>query len=68
MKTVLINLSIINEHAPTEESGEVDKEQFYNKLETIYELITKHGTIIIMSDRNAKIEKENHVSDVAGNK
>ncbi|KAL4092204.1 hypothetical protein QTP88_026743 [Uroleucon formosanum] len=47
---------IINVHAPTEEKGDDEKEEFYNTLEDVYN--GSSGSIKIIVDLNAKIGRE----------
>ena len=60
------NVTIISTHAPTEEKEEYKKEEFYDRLEEIYNNVQKYDIILIMGDFNAKIGKEKHLAKVAG--
>ena len=52
--------NIISTHAPTEEKEECEKEEFYDRLQEIYNNVQKYD-IIIMGDLNAKIGKERYL-------
>jgi len=61
------NTTIISTHARTEEKGEYEKEEFYDRLEETCNNVQKYDIIIIiMGDFNAKIGKEKHLMKVAG--
>ena len=52
------NLTIISAYAPTEDKGEEEKVEFYNKLERICSRVPKYEMLIIMGDFNAKVGRE----------
>jgi endonuclease/exonuclease/phosphatase family metal-dependent hydrolase len=66
MKGRYRNIMIISTNAPIEEKEEYEKEEFYDRLEEIYNRVQKYDIIIIMGDFNAKIWKEKHLMKVAG--
>ena len=54
-----INLNIINCYAPTNESKDTDKEQFYNRLQTIIDTLSPRDINIVLGDLNAKVGCDN---------
>lgn len=58
IKTRLHNVSLINAHAPTEDKAEQIKEDFYIKLDAVYDQIPSNDIKILLGDMNAKIGKE----------
>ena len=52
------NYSLINAHAPTNESSDDDKEAFYEKLSKAYNDCPRHDIKIILGDMNAKVGRE----------
>ena len=56
---------IISNHAPMEEKEEYEKEEFYDRLEEIYN-VQKNDIITIIADFNAKIGNEKHLAKAAG--
>jgi len=52
------NLSLICVHAPTEDSDNTVKEQFFEDLQRIQDRIPKHDATILLGDMNAKIGLE----------
>ena len=52
------NYSLINAHAPTNESTEEIKEEFYEKLSKAYSNCPRHDIKIILGDMNAKVGRE----------
>lgn len=53
------NITIISVHAPTEDTDEEEKAEFYEELEKAYDHIPQFDMKIIMGDFNSKIGKEN---------
>ena len=53
------NLSLNCVHAPTEDSDNTVKEQFFEELQKIQDCIPKHDVIVLLGDMNAKIGLEN---------
>lgn len=66
LKNNYANISVVNVYALTEKSSEDEKQEFFDKLEKIYDTIPKHNTIIIVGDLNAKIRKKEYYKEVAG--
>ena len=60
------NVSLICVHAPTEDSDNTVKEQFFEELQKIQDCIPKHDVIVLLGDMNAKIGLENAYSSVTG--
>jgi endonuclease/exonuclease/phosphatase family metal-dependent hydrolase len=58
IKTKFHNLSLINVHAPTEEKEEIEKEDFYQNLEEVYDSCPSNDIKIVLGDLNAKVGKE----------
>jgi hypothetical protein len=59
------NRSLLCVHAPTEESDNTVKEQFYEELQKVQDRIPKHVTILL-GDMNAEIGLEDAYSSVTG--
>lgn len=59
-------MTIISAYSPTEDSSDEDKNEFYLKLMELCERTSKHDTLFIVGDFNAKIGKEKYIEDVAG--
>jgi endonuclease/exonuclease/phosphatase family metal-dependent hydrolase len=60
------NLSLFCVHAPTEDSDNTVKEQFFEEWQKIQDCIPKHDFIILLGDMNAKIGLEDAHSSVTG--
>mgnify|MGYP001795296029 CR=1 FL=1 len=50
-----LNISIIQCYTSTNDSNEADKEDFYNRLQTIIDNFSSRNLNIIMDDLNAKV-------------
>lgn len=61
------NISLINVHAPTEESSSDDKEEFYDLVEQALDACPKYDVKIILGDLNAKIGREPVFRQYIGN-
>jgi len=48
----------VNAHTPTEDKEEEEKENFYERLELLYDSLPRNDVKIIMGDFNAKIGNE----------
>jgi hypothetical protein len=58
IKGRFFNYSLINIHAPTNDSEEEAKGQFYEQLERAYAAYPSHGVKLVMRDANAKVGRE----------
>jgi ferredoxin len=54
IKDRFFNLSLINIHAPTNDSEEEAKDQFNEQLERAYAACPSHAMKLVMGDANAK--------------
>jgi len=52
------NYSLVNVHAPHNESSEEDKDEYYELLANIYDELPAHDIKIVLGDFNAKVGKE----------
>ncbi|KAI5739913.1 hypothetical protein M8J77_024939 [Diaphorina citri] len=52
------NISAICIYAPTEDADEEDKDEFYEKLEEIWNLLPAYDVKLILGDANAQVGKE----------
>jgi hypothetical protein len=59
IKGRFFNYSLINIHAPTNDSEEEAKDQFYEQLERAYAACPSHDMKLVMGDANAKVGREN---------
>ena len=58
IKGKFFNISLICAHAPTEEKDDLTKEEFYERLNEVYERCPHHDVKIVLGDFNAKVGKE----------
>jgi hypothetical protein len=58
VKGGFFNNSLINIHAPTNDSEEEAKDQFYEKLERAYSACPKNDVKLVMGNANAKVGRE----------
>ncbi|XP_072050327.1 craniofacial development protein 2-like [Amphiura filiformis] len=54
-----LKFSILQVYAPTNETNEEDKDNFYEQLQAIVDSIHKHDILIVMGDLNAKVGEDN---------
>jgi hypothetical protein len=57
---------MISIHSPTEEKEEAGKEEFYNSLEKVCDMIPNYDMKIILGDFNAKVGKESYLHPACG--
>lgn len=60
------NISVISFYAPTEDSDEETKDNFYELLDQRLNSIPNYDMKIVLGDANAKIGKENMWKEIAG--
>jgi hypothetical protein len=53
------NYSTANGHAPTETSGDEEKDRFFDAMETGYDISPRNDIKIVLGDFNAQVSKEN---------
>jgi endonuclease/exonuclease/phosphatase family metal-dependent hydrolase len=58
IKSRFFNFSLINKHAPTNDSEEEAKDQFFEQLKQAYEACPSHDVKLVMGDTNAKVGRE----------
>jgi hypothetical protein len=58
IKGRFFNYSLINIHAPTNDSEEEAKDQFYEQLERAYAACPSHDVKLVMRDANAKVGRK----------
>ena len=58
-KETRIDMDVIQCYAPTNDSDEQDKEEFYSRLLTIIQDRQERNVIIVMADFNIKIGSDN---------
>lgn len=66
VKTRFFNLLMINVHAETEDKNEITKDNFYNKLEQVYDATPSNDIKILIGDFNAKIGREPIYQEIVG--
>jgi len=65
LKSKYNNLTLINIYAPTEDKVDVEKEKFYDDLQTVQDRTPKSDTVIVFGDANAKLGKEDAYNEVS---
>jgi exonuclease III len=60
------NITIISAYAPTEDSPDAIKDEFYHQLSQECEKAHKYDILILLGDFNAKIGREDFIPAVAG--
>lgn len=60
------NTTFICGHAPTEETEDSKKDEFYGKLERMYDAAPRHDVKIILGDMNAKVGREEVFRNIIG--
>ena len=58
-----MKLSIIQFHAPTNETNVENKDNFYEQLQTVVDSVHKHGILLVMEYLNAKVGEDNEGCD-----
>jgi exonuclease III len=58
------NITLTSVHAPTEDSPDVIKDEFYNQLSQECEKAYRYDILILLGDFNAKIGTENPIATV----
>lgn len=58
LKGRFMNISIINVHAPHNETSEADKDAYYEALSKTYDELPAHDIKIVIGDFNAKVGRE----------
>jgi len=67
IKGKFFNISLLCVHAPTNESDELVKDDFYDALDKAYRACPDHDAKIILGDFNAKIGREQQFVNIVGN-
>jgi len=60
------NITLVSAYAPTEDSPDAIKDEFYDQLSQECEKVRKYGILILLGDFNAKIGREKFIAAVAG--
>ena len=53
-----IKLTIIHIYAPTEDTDEQIKDEFYGRLQDVLDSVNEHNMLIVMGDMNAEVEND----------
>jgi len=65
LKSKYNNLTLINIYAPTEDKMDIEKEKFYDDLQTVLDRTPKSDIVIVLGDANAKLGKEDVYNEVS---
>ena len=49
------SITVVQCYAPTKDSSEEEKDQFYSSLRIVVELVPTHDVMVVMSDLNAML-------------
>jgi exonuclease III len=60
------NMTLINMYTPTEDKTDIEKEKFYDYLQTVIDRSPKSDTFLVLGDANAKLWKEDVYNEVSG--
>ena len=60
-----LNITVIQEYAPTSNAEEAEVEQFYEDLQDLLEQIPKKGVLFIIWDCNAKVGSQRYLEKQA---
>ena len=66
IKGKFFNYSLINTYAPTNDKSDEVKDEFYDKLERIYDECPKHDVKVVIGDANAQVGREEFFRPVIG--
>jgi hypothetical protein len=61
------NISVLNVHAPTKDNIYDVKDNFYEKLERVFDIFPKYHMKILLGDFNAKVGWEDIFKPAIGN-
>ena len=53
------SITIIQVYAPTNESTDDEKDDFYDQLQATFDTCNRHDIVIVMGDLNAKVGEDN---------
>lgn len=67
IKAMFFNMWTINAHAPTEDKDKNIKEEYYSKLERLYDSLPSNDIKRYLGDLNTKIGKEDTHKGIVGN-
>jgi hypothetical protein len=65
-KQNLVNTSVMNVYAPTEESDDVHKDQFYQTVEGVDDSRSNYDIKMVITDLNARLGQEDTYNGVTG--
>ena len=61
-----IKLTIIHVYAPTEDTDEQIKDEFYGRLQDVLDSVNEHDMLIVTGDMNAKVGNDNWAYEFLG--